>query len=189
VSGRFSDQVEEVRRGWRTVLQDLPAWAQVAAAALLVGVAASVANLNVQYGEGGLTVRTGWWSPAAIPETAPPAEAAVQPWRAELAALQEQLRREIRSASSVAAPAAAPAIDADAMMRRVRTLVEESEVRQQRELALRIAEVDSNVRAQRVADLRSIGRNLNEIQTNTGAEMIRLYRMTNDLAVRVSQAR
>ena len=79
--------------------------------------------------------------------------------------------------------------DAQAMLVRVRAMIEESEQRQQRELALRIAEVDNSVRAQRIADLRNIDRNLTAIQSNTGVDMRRLYEMTNNLAVRVSQTR
>src|SRR5262245_50168211 len=37
-----------------------PVWAQVAAAALFIGVSAAIANLDVTYGAGGLSVRTGW---------------------------------------------------------------------------------------------------------------------------------
>src|SRR6266849_9826120 len=39
---------------------DIPAWAQVAAALLVLGVSAGIANLDVHYDHGGLTVRTGW---------------------------------------------------------------------------------------------------------------------------------
>ena len=45
-------------------------------------------------------------------------------------------------------------------MRRVRALLEESEKRQQRELALRVAEVLRDVNAQRQADLMKIDRSL-----------------------------
>src|SRR5437867_10083381 len=41
---------------WR----EIPAWAQVAAALLFLGVSAGLANLDVHYDRGGLTVRTGW---------------------------------------------------------------------------------------------------------------------------------
>src|SRR5436190_19675770 len=43
-------------RWWR----EIPVWAQLAAAVLVLGVAAGIANLNVHYGSDGLTVRTGW---------------------------------------------------------------------------------------------------------------------------------
>src|SRR5579864_8295627 len=42
---------------WRGI----PAWAQVAAALLVLSVSAGIANLDVRYDQGGgLTVRTGW---------------------------------------------------------------------------------------------------------------------------------
>ena len=41
---------------WRQV----PAWAQVAAALLFLGVSAAIANLDVRYDASGLNVRTGW---------------------------------------------------------------------------------------------------------------------------------
>jgi hypothetical protein len=47
------------RRRWYT----LPAWAQAAAAVLLLAGAAAVANLDVRYGKDGLVVRTGWQKP------------------------------------------------------------------------------------------------------------------------------
>jgi hypothetical protein len=185
----------EVRQPSRWArLAEIPAWAQVAAAMLFLGVSAAVANLQITYDAGGLSVRTGWM-PASAPavtrpstESTPPSSAT--PWRAELTALEAQLRNEMRSSTTPsAAPASASTVDADAVLRRVRALIDESEQRQQRELALRIAEVDNSVRAQRVADLRNIDRNLNVIQSNTGVDMRRLYQMTNELAVRVSQTR
>ena len=41
---------------WR----EIPAWAQAAAAVLLLGVAAGLANLDIRYDGEGLRVRTGW---------------------------------------------------------------------------------------------------------------------------------
>jgi putative zinc finger protein len=183
------------RRGIWATLGAIPAWAQVAAALLFVGVAARVANLDVTYDRNGLSVRTGWFAsarggaPAAapVPVAAPQREA---PWRADLAALEHQLRTDMRAFPAQARPDAARRDGADAeTLRRVRVLIDESERKQQKELALRIAEVATDVRAQRAADLRNIDRNLNVIQSNTGVDMLRLYRMTNDLAVRVSQTK
>ena len=54
------------RSWWR----DIPAWAQVAAALLFLGVSAGVANLDVRYDHNGLTVRTGW----SRVSTAPPSD-------------------------------------------------------------------------------------------------------------------
>ncbi len=57
---------------------DIPAWAQVAAAVLVLGVSAGVANLDVRYDRAGLTVRTGWskTSAPAVPVAALPAGSA-----------------------------------------------------------------------------------------------------------------
>jgi hypothetical protein len=177
------------RGGMWAALGEIPAWVQVAAALLCVGVAAGVANLDVKYDRNGLSMRTGWSAAAvAVPRAAPQTEA---PWRADLAALEQQLRAEMRASPAQATVEAARrdgAADGE-MLRRVRALIEQSERKQQKELALRVAEVATDVRAQRVADLRNIDRNLNVIQSNTGVDMLRLYRMTNDLAVRVSQTK
>src|SRR5262249_9626091 len=48
------------RTGVWARLGEIPAWAQVAAAMLFLGVAAGIANLDVKYGSDGLVVRTGW---------------------------------------------------------------------------------------------------------------------------------
>ena len=59
------------------------------------------------------------------------------------------------------------------MLRRVRALVDESEQRQQRELALRVAEVLRDVNAQRQADLVKIDRSLGVVQNNLGVEVMK----------------
>jgi hypothetical protein len=171
---------------WR----DIPVWAEVAAAILVLSVSAGIANLNVHYGADGLSVRTGWSKPAA---PVPAQDAA--PWRAEVAALRDQLRSEMQSAQAHSqSPAAQPAAsridsasDAD-LMRRVRALVDESEHRQQRELALRVADVMRDVETERRADLVKIDRNLGLLQNNTGVEVMRNRQML-DYLVRVSQSK
>ncbi|HVQ15917.1 MAG TPA: zf-HC2 domain-containing protein, partial [Vicinamibacterales bacterium] len=120
--------------------QAVPAWAQVAAALLVMGVSAGIANLDVRYDQNGLNITTGWLKPAAPKlATAQTSEggpklvtdpSAAAPWRADLAALERQLRTEVRAsqASAPAAPAvrAAPSSDAETL-RRVRILLDESE--------------------------------------------------------------
>jgi anti-sigma factor RsiW len=177
---------------WRTV----PVWAQVAAALLFLGVSAAIANLDIRYDQNGLTLRTGWSKPAVQPEgvNAPMAANAADsaagraPWRADLTALEAQLRSEIRGARQAAAqplPARSAPADVD-MLRRVRALVDESERRQQRELALRIAEVFRDINAQRQADLTKIDRNLGFIQDRTGVEIMK-QRETINYLMKVSQ--
>ncbi len=174
--------------------QAVPVWAQVAAALLVLGVSAGIANLNVHYDRSGLTVRTGWSAPAsAAPanarEASAPAAAAsataasaAAPWRPDLTALEHQLRTEFR-ASTVAQPA--PANDAE-VLRRVRTMIDESERKQQRDLALRVAEVMRDVDVQRRADLTRISQSLGQIQSNTGMEVMKQRQLLNYL-VTVSQ--
>jgi hypothetical protein len=72
------------------------------------------------------------------------------------------------------------------LLRRVRALVDESEQRQQRELALRVADVIRDVESQRRADLVKIERSLGAIQSNTGVEVMKQRELLNYL-VRVSQ--
>jgi len=169
-------------RVW-AVLREMPAWMQVAAALLVLGVSAGAANLEIRYDRAGLSVRTGWSGPAGADESAVIAAA---PWRADLAALERQLRGELRAAALplAAAPEALGAADVD---RRVRALVAESERRQQRELALRIADALREMQVQRRGDLERIDRSLGAIQDLTGMEAMRQRQMLNNLAVRVSQ--
>ena len=72
-------------------------------------------------------------------------------------------------------------------LRRVRALVEESERRQQRELALRLGEAVREVNVQRQADLVRIDRNIGAMQNNTGREMLRQRsEMLNYVTVRTA---
>lgn len=181
-------------------LAAVPVWAQAAAAMLVVGAAAGLANIEMRYGSDGVVVRTGWSRPAAVEEAsggpagaAPSAVSATAPWQADLEALARDLRSELG-----ARPAAAPeavAGDGAAAPRQVQALVQESERRQQRELALRLAEVVRDAQAQRRADLEKIQYSLGLMESNLGAmqnigvEVMRQRQIINDLAVPVSQGR
>ena len=183
----------------------IPIWAQVAAALLFVGVSAGIANLDVRYDRNGLSVKTGWSQradgaarssgPEAAQRFSPASGANAAPWKADIAALESQLKKEIRAVQT--SPATSPAAtvrnvsttaDAD-LARRVRALVEESEKRQQRELALRIAELVRDVNAQRQADLVRIDRTLGVVQNNVGIEVMKTRQQMNqmDLIYRASQ--
>jgi hypothetical protein len=187
--------------GWR----EIPAWAQVAAAMLCLGVGAGIANLDVRYDSSGLQVRTGWSSAAApLAETNQPVAAAsldLAPWRAELTALEQRLRAELRqpvagqnvgnvgTAANVAAATPAVALSNETL-RRVRVLVDESERRQQRELALRLGEFVREVNAQRQSDLVRIDRSIGAMQNNTGREMLRQRNeMLNYVSLRTAAQR
>jgi len=170
------------RSWWR----DIPAWAQVAAALLFLGVSAAIAHLDVRYDAQGLSVRTGWSSrgissPASSQEktsaTAAAGRTGDAPWRTELTSLEQQLRAEMRATISQNAPAvqtpAAGAISEAELMRRVRTMIETSEKRQQNELALRTVELMNSVRAQRNADLIKIDTALGALQDKTDSRLLK----------------
>jgi hypothetical protein len=190
-------------RGWREV----PVWAQVAAALLFLGVSAGIANLDVRYDASGLSVRTGWSKSAPVASAALPAasasasspgrvvnaDAATAPWRVDLTALERQLRSEIRAVQTSvhATPAAAQLVrstqagdgSSGEVVRRVRALIEESEKRQNSELALRIAEVMRDVHAERQADLVRIDRTLGAVQNNLGVEVMKTRQQVNQMNI------
>jgi anti-sigma factor RsiW len=176
----------------RSILS-IPAWAQVAAAMLFVGVAAGIANLDVHYdSRNGLNVRTGWSKAPAAPSTAnaAAAPATTSPWRADLAALERQLRADMRAAQQTAAvPAASRAASSNdaEVLRQVRALLEQSERRQQSELALRVAALASEITQQRQADLRRIDMSLGRFQDATGVEVLRNRQKLDYLLQRASQ--
>jgi len=164
------------RRGWR----DIPVWAQAAAAMLVFGASAGIANLDVHYDRSGLTVRTGW-SRTAAPSavvTGPDAsraatgQAADAPWRADIEALERRLRVDAHNtASQSSVQAEASGADAQ-LLRKVRALVGESELRQKNELALAIGDLAKQFDNQRGNDLANI-RFLKSQQEAAGIEIIR----------------
>ncbi|MGE3843871.1 MAG: anti-sigma factor [Vicinamibacterales bacterium] len=179
-----------------------PTWWQVgslaAAAVIVLAAAAGVANLELSYGPDGFSARTGWSRPVAAPTTPAAAVESMSgaaPWRAELTALERQLRRDLGGSAiqSVSAPAAAPvslastrgAPDAE-LLRRVQQLIDESEIRQQRNLALRMAEVSRDFNVQRQADLVQIQQGMGRLEGRTEAEAARAREMMNYI-MRVSQ--
>ena len=169
----------------------IPVWAQAIAATLLVGAALGVANLEVGYtAASGLSIRTGWRHPVDVTtsQTSAPAAAvaaaAPAPWTSDLAALQRELHAAL-DRQPVATPVAWPSNDA--VLRKVQQLVQDSEQRQESELALRVAEAVRELQIQRQADLVKIDRTLGLIQNRTGFEVMRTQRQMNSLAQQVSQ--
>src|SRR5262245_11390469 len=182
----------DIRWGWR----DIPAWAQVAAAVLVLGVSAGMANLNIHYDpQNGLNIRTGWsqgpqgsqGSQGSLGSLGSDGSHGSQTAelnfasRAELTALEQQLRSEIQTATASVARAAAPA--EGEVPRRVKVLLDESERRHERELALRIAEVIRDVNVQRQSDLRKIDQNIGEGRV----EVLRNQKILYDYMQRVSR--
>jgi anti-sigma factor RsiW len=186
---RFAPSPQSRGLGWR----EWPAWAKTAAAVLIGAAALGIANLEVRYDAAGLSVRSGWMAaPAAVPaaDAAPDLAAALD---ARIAAVREELRRELAAqqaapSRAVPEPRAASRDDAAAaVLRQAQALVAQSESRQQRELALRVAEIKRGVDAQRQTDLVRIERALGIIQSQTGMTAMRQGQMINSLAVKVGQ--
>ena len=184
-SEQHTAQVLRPARGvewWRTV----PAWAQAAAAVLVLAAGLGIANLQVRSGPDGFSVTTGWMAPAL----SEPFDGAAIERRVEgrieraLVSLEQQLRNEIRAARAqqpATVRASAPATADDATIRRVQQLLAASEARQQRELAFRLTQFTSDMNMQRRADLLRITQSFGQFDE----QMVRQRQMLNNV-IRVS---
>ena len=173
-----------VLRPSRWWARPIPAWAQAAAAAAIF---AAGLSLGVWRGTPAVPAATA----AATPSTPSPNVASVS----DLAALEQRLRSEMASeialmrTSTAAAPAGASqtasASEAQ-ILARVRALIDESEQRQQRELALRTAQVVRDFDSQRRVDLNNVRSIVGQVEGTTGAEIAR-QQQTLQYLMRVSQ--
>ena len=192
------EPVTTSRRWWH-----VPAWTPVAmAAGLLLALAASV---QVEYGNGTIVVRTGWGTTSGQPTSvAGPVRTAAQPAnptasgamseadvRAALAALESRLRAEMATVRTASAPVSATSgagLDRASLVTQVEGLIEASERRQQRELALRLAQAMQDVDTQRRSDMVRIENGFGQIEGLTAQEGARQSRLINYL-MRTSQER
>jgi hypothetical protein len=160
---------------WR---KPMPAWAQAAAAAVIFSTGLT---LGVLRGAAPAPVPT----PATTVATNTNTTNSIT--RADLAALEQRLRAEMRTqARTVSAPvAAAPAGDAR-ILEQVRAMINDSELRQRRDLALRTTEVVRDFDAQRSDDMARIERTIGQMDGTTGVEVAQQRQMLNYL-MRVSQ--
>jgi hypothetical protein len=195
IDGRPDSMASRPPTRWR-YLHDMPAWTQVAAALIVLGVSAGIANLDIRYDERGLSIRTGWSKPSSVVGSMPAtvnAGSQAAPWRPELTALEQRLRAEVQairvpsavSSRPEAQPVRSSTVDAD-LMRKFTALVKESERRQQSELALRVAELLRDVNAQRQSDLVKIDYSQRVMQNNLGTEVLK-QRDTLNYLIRASQ--
>jgi hypothetical protein len=165
------------------VLQGLPAWAQVAAAALFIAAAAAIANVQVRSTSDGFVVTTGWLQnappDAATPTVARAASASDDEWRHALATLEQRLRSEISSevtarqaaVQTAAIPATAPD-DRAAVLRRVQSMIDASEERQRQEMALRFAQAERMWNVRWTNDRATLNRQLGNLQGRTMAVQV-----------------
>ncbi len=192
-----------VLRPSRWSVSAMPAWARAAAAVFLVGVGLGFANLEVRSDANGFSVSTGWMGPA--PQSAP-APAATAPamavslggpetpaWREEMATLEADLRKEIQamhaSEASVVPTSTSPAtVDGPAVLRRVQTLIAESERRQEQELARRLSQFGRESEMQRRADLVRLEQGFGRVEAQRGVDSVRQQQML-DYLYRVSTSK
>jgi hypothetical protein len=164
--------VSSASRGWR-LGAGWSTWAQAAAAVLLFVAGMAVSQLRFEYGNGALTVRSRAAEPASV------AEAAVAHGGTDI----------LLPPTYVSAPetSALPrSASADEMLRRVKALIDQSESRQQRELALRLSDVVHDFDTQRQADMQRVDQNFGQLEGQTGTEVARQRELLNSL-VKVSQ--
>jgi hypothetical protein len=157
----------------------IPAWAQAAAAAAIFAAGLSLGVLR------GTASPTPPATVAATSSAASPTLASVS----DLTALEQRLRAEMALMRTSAAPAATsqPASASEAqILARVRALIDESEQRQQRELALRTAQVVRDFDSQRRVDLNNVRSIVGQVEGSTGAEIAR-QQQTLQYLMRVSQ--
>jgi hypothetical protein len=189
----------ETRRWWQ-----VPVWVPTAmAAGLVLAMAAAAANIRIEYGPGVVTIRSGApvQTAQAQPAAAPAARqaqapAGIQPaqFEAALGALEQRLRSEmatIRSSVSggdTTRTASAESPDRPVLLQQVQELIDASERRQQRELALRLAQVVQDVDTQRRTDMVRIENGFGQIEGLTGQEAARQRQLINHL-MRTSQQR
>lgn len=145
-----------------------PLWAQAAAAVFLFAAGMAVSQVDVRYGEGALTVRTRsaaepLSSASMVPVTTRQDNIALAPETSsnpDFGALEQQLRNDLNGRS-----------DANEILRRVRAMIDQSEAKQQRQLAMRLTDVVRDFDTQRRADLMQVQQNFGQLEGQTGQEL------------------
>jgi anti-sigma factor RsiW len=166
-----------------------PLWGLAAAAVLVLAAGAAIANVEVQYGAGGLVLRTGWNRPAAAGAAVTASNladgVAAVDWKQQAEALEQRVRQLEASAATtpISGPAGSNAVDRE-VLRRVSELVDQSETRQQRAMATRITQLTRDIDARRKVDLALIDQGLMRLQSTSGAEL----RQSRDLMQRMYRA-
>jgi anti-sigma factor RsiW len=152
---------------WRPLLQ-------VAAALLLFAAGMAVSQVRVDYGGGAVTLRTRS-TPAVAQEAGAgirnasitlPAQNVSTSASSDVNELKRELRAWLESQN-------ASSVDTEALFQRVRAMIDQSEQRQQRELALRLSQVTREVDTQHQADLLKIQQDFGQQQAATMEYLVR----------------
>jgi anti-sigma factor RsiW len=153
------------KEGWRG---GSPAMAkgllQAAAAILLFISGMAVSQLHVDYREGALTVRTRWAAPAMPASGIRNASITLPPQGPSSPIDIDEIERAIRKRLAAQNTSS---VDTETLLQRVRAMIDQSEQRQQRELALRLSQVSREVETQHQADLLRIQQDFGQQQEAT----------------------
>jgi hypothetical protein len=184
-------QPARVLRPARWWQRPLPAWAKAAAAVVFFAAGAAMANLDVTYREGTLTIRTGWQPRTQVaanqPATQPVPIQAAQPsgseapWRADLASLERQLREDFRTQLASTTLPRQSTFDERRVFARVEEMIGDSERRTQNDLAMRVAQVQGEFGFQRANDLARMRQGLGQLEGRAGAEALTQRQLINFL--------
>jgi anti-sigma factor RsiW len=177
----------------------IPVWAQAAAATLIFASGLSLGVWRGNASPDGTSVMTSVTTPLtklATPTTAVGAASTSTTTMRnvastnDLAALEQRLHSEIEAMRAAAAAPQSVSQTASTneaqILARVRALIDESEQRQQRELALRTAQVVRDFDSQRRVDLQNVRSIVGQVEGSTGAEIAR-QQQTLQYLMRVSQ--
>ena len=148
-------------------------WAQAAAAVMLFAAGMAVSQIRMEYRDGAVTLRTGSAQPSrpgfrgesiVLPaDTASLTGAGLSP--VSTAPRSVAFGGDQREAVPTSA-----AESTEQLLQRVRAMIEQSEVRQQRELALRLSQVANEVETQHRADVLRMQQNFGQLEIETGAQ-------------------
>ncbi len=198
--------------GWTGWMK--PALPLAAAAIVVLGAGLGLARLDIQYDKNGFRVRTGWGheeqtasrglgtaagtpvglntpvSAAGI--LAPASEQANRaPWQADMQLLAQTLRQELATArqadgsgARTGAPTTVSAADA-ALYKRVQQMIDQAEVRQQQNLALRVTELSRDFDLQRRSDMAQIEQGFGQLAGQRALDAQQQRLLLN--AIRTSQ--
>ncbi|RPI50189.1 MAG: zf-HC2 domain-containing protein [Acidobacteria bacterium] len=131
--------------------------AQAVAAVLLFAAGMAVSQLRMDYGDGALIVRT-------RQAASPPGLQSVSARTSSIPLPAEHVGGVGRELLSPLEPQNASSVDTEQLLQRVRAMIDQSEQRQQRELALRLSQVASEVDTQHQADLLRIQQSMGQQQ-------------------------
>jgi hypothetical protein len=202
--------------GWAGWMK--PAFPLAAAAVLVLGGSLGLARLDLQYDKDGFRVRTGWFhettpttpvagpagtasgpsiagvsnilTPPALDQSKPVTQQDIQALalalRAEIAASSARLQAQ--DAASRSGGATQTSASEAAFLKRVQQMIDQSEVRQQQNLALRVTEISRDFDLQRRSDMAQIEQGLGRLAGQRELDAQQQRTLLNALnAIRTSQ--